>query len=485
MSALSSLARVVRAALVVLLVAGCGGTQSAGGGGTSEEGIWRPQGSKLLAVASGLEGFHVELGRDWAHRGKPLRGVTVVGGELVATAKHRIAAADLAGTTFVATAPDATHVDMRIAAVVRHENPWNDPRSRRQHPRHDYVIEYRDPAGAWVKLCPDDAPGATLVPGSFALGKDQVTNGDYDPSPRRLTFSCRDGVAAKCIDWGYPPWADAGAMVSYFQSCTRMARADYCGNGRSRTVDGTMINYGDLKDPPVARFKPLPGFIPEAVWGPGSGAGSQAAALCLSRTRWSTIRIGRRSPCADLMPDPREQLAAMTNGPRRFCDDISVADWAKEKGALFVNNSRMIDVGLVVWTDGAGRYMSTSRFPWLGKGVDAPGPPGYPTFVSIEGSAYTPTLSAPNKGGLVPLYGFSKTVDGAAWHLTTTEAAPGDGWGDRVLEAYVFGPSAEPPVSTAQRLYLHADGRGAYVTTTEPTPPAGYTKAAELGWLPF
>jgi hypothetical protein len=448
-----------------------------------EAGIANPQGTTLQAVGPALEGFHVDTSREWRHRGQAVRGVTTVDGELVVTTTRRLAGRDLVGTTFVATAPDRTRVEMRIARVMLHENPWQGPRSRRQ--RHDYVIEYRAPARGWRNLCPGAYRGATLIPGAFAFaqGSRQGSNGDFDLTRDRLTFSCRDGVAAKCVDWGYSPWDEAGEMARYFQSCTSMAMADYCGNGHSRTVDGTMINYGDLREPPVVKFKQLDGFVPEAVWGAGGPAGTKPAVVCLFRTRWSTLRIGPRSPCRDVVPDPREEQPA--GGPGQFCEDLTLADWARQKGALFVNSSRMIDVGLFVWTDGAGHYVTTTRHPWLGKGVEARSPAGYPTFVSIEGASYKPTLRHARRRGLVPLYRYTKRNGPTTLHLTTTDASPGSGWRGRLLEAYVYAPSPEPPVSTAQKLYLYRDRHGAFATTSEATPPAGYGKdGVVLGWLP-
>jgi hypothetical protein len=67
------------------------------------------------------------------------------------------------------------------------------------------------------------------------------------------------------------------------QSCTRMARADYCGDGTSHTREGTWINIWDtLPAPgPIQRHGLLPplGMVFEAGWNTGG-------AVCLSRARW-------------------------------------------------------------------------------------------------------------------------------------------------------------------------------------------------------
>lgn len=450
-----------------------------GSGDTSDPGYVNPQGTELQAVPSGFEGFYVDATSGWSHRGVALSGVAVIEGELVVAEPRRMAAADLVGTRFAATLVDGRTVPMRIAGVVRHENPWNGPKPRPR--QRDYVIEYSS-GGRWASLCSSKAPGAIPVVGSFGHTAEGHVNGNYDPTPTRLTFACRDGVAAKCQDWDYPSWNPERAR--YFQACTRMARADYCGNGHSRTVDDTMINYLPLHGQSLASLQPRPGFAPEAVWGPG-GAGAPTAAICLSRTRWSTIPLGPRSACAELMPDPRDE-AATDGKPRRYCDDMTVKDWA-DAGALFVNNSRPLDVGLFVWSDGNGHYVTTTKFPWLGRDVTSPSPPGYPVFVSIEGAAFKPEVPEPRKKGMVPLHRYTKKTGAITLELLTTEPPP-DGFRNPVLEAYVlaFKPASEPPTSTARPLYLYSDRKGHYVTTSEEQAPAnsGYSKVRQIGWLP-
>lgn len=451
--------------------------KGAGGGSDCPDcgSISNPQSSLLQAVGGALEGFHVETGA-LSLRGKRLTAAALDDGRLVAGGRRRLLGEALAGATFEAVRRDGTRVPMRLSGM--------GPMRRGRVPGvalsapTTYRVEVQRDGASWTPLC-DGGAGATLVPGAFEIDDQGHVTGTYRAAPDRFTFACPDGAAAKCVAWGYAPWLRGGKMAAYYQACTRMARADYCGNGYSRTVEGTVINYGDFAAPQVSVFAHRDGFVPEAVWGIGDGG--EPAALCLSRSRWSTVPIGPRSPCAELMPDPRE------DGPpsprRRFCDDLTVADWAAEGGAFFVNSSRAMDVGLYVWTDDAGHYLSTTSYPWLGKGVDVEAPPGYPRFVSIEGSLYKPTDVAPNRPGLVPLYAFAQRDGGRIRALTTTDPAPA-GWGDRTLAGYVYGPTEEAPVPTAQRLRLHGDGQGNFVTTSAAKPPDGYTEVAILGWLP-
>jgi hypothetical protein len=62
-----------------------------------------------------------------------------------------------------------------------------------------------------------------------------------------VTIACTNGAIAKCIRLGYKPWKDAPdrPMRALHQACTRMIRADYCGDGRTHTKDGTNIDVFD------------------------------------------------------------------------------------------------------------------------------------------------------------------------------------------------------------------------------------------------
>jgi hypothetical protein len=448
-------------------------------GSDPDNGYVNPQGVALQALPRALEGLYVDATKDWFHGDVALRGVAVVDGELVVAEPRRMADAELVGARFEATRVDGTTVRMRIAAVMPHENPWEGPPPGPR--QRDYVLEYES-KNQWVSLCPSDAPGAIPVAGSFGHTAEGNLSGNYDRSPTRLTFACRDGVAAKCQDWGYRSWEPERAP--YFQACTRMARADYCGNGRSRTVDGTMINYIDLHRRPDGPVEPKAGFVPEAVWGLGNG-NSPSAAICLSRTRWSTMPLGPRSPCAEILADPRD--AATDGKSGRYCDDMTIKEWA-EADALFINASRPLDVGLFMWSNGKGIFATTTQFPWLGKEAHSPGPPGYPEFVGIEGAIFKPEVPAPKRKGMVELVRYTRKTPTLTLEILTTKRPP-PGFHRQAVEGYVFAykQDSEPPTSTARPLNLFSDRKGHYLTTSEEQAPAnsGYRKKQQIGWLPY
>ncbi len=147
-----------------------------------------------------------------------------------------------------------------------------------------YWIQVWNPAReSWVNPCvpleEGERPRALAVPGVWGpSGAKRTVKG-------RFTFACPHGAIAQCVSWGYVPWARKGGkpLEPLHQACTRMARADYCGNGKSHTKNDTLIDMYDglqvltrttessgLWDPERASF--------EAAW---SGEG----AVCLARTR--------------------------------------------------------------------------------------------------------------------------------------------------------------------------------------------------------
>ena len=83
-----------------------------------------------------------------------------------------------------------------------------------------------------------------------ASGKGVFVQGIWDEATgaRRdheglVTYACTDGAIGKCVLFGYKPWT---VGVELHQSCTRMVRADYCGDGISHTRDGTEIDVFDV-----------------------------------------------------------------------------------------------------------------------------------------------------------------------------------------------------------------------------------------------
>jgi hypothetical protein len=200
----------------------------------------------------------------------------------------------------------------------------------------DYVVQKQkvDAAGntTWDHLC---RPASVSDPDISAIALTGKWNhtGDWQDDGTVFTFACRRGVQAKCYEWGYVPWQPDRRV--YHQTCTRVARADYCGIGDAHTVDGTVI---DIEDVPISTStsgtlrtlnticttqlpQGVPGatcsldpslFLLESVWALDTQGASVNACgetrlppkiLCLSKKRWESIPLG--GYCPDTLVDPR------------------------------------------------------------------------------------------------------------------------------------------------------------------------------------
>ncbi|HTE52177.1 MAG TPA: ADYC domain-containing protein [Kofleriaceae bacterium] len=110
--------------------------------------------------------------------------------------------------------------------------------------------------------------------GVIVTGRWDATGAHVD-DPDVVTFSCASGVIAKCVSWGYGPWV-VGPEVH--AACTRLARADYCGDGTPWTMDGTHIGVYDTLG--VQTRLAAGTMVFEAGWSP-------AGAVCVARTRYA------------------------------------------------------------------------------------------------------------------------------------------------------------------------------------------------------
>jgi hypothetical protein len=146
-----------------------------------------------------------------------------------------------------------------------------------------YTLTAYNPATGTVQnLCNPDHWGgqyATPVYGSWD------STGAHTQSGSQFMFACTSGVVAKCVRWGYKPWKSVNgvALADYHQACTRMARADYCGDGVTHTQEGTLIDmYDDLgieQQAPLDLTSPL---LFEGAW-------TTRGAYCISKERWANI----------------------------------------------------------------------------------------------------------------------------------------------------------------------------------------------------
>ncbi|HZI03926.1 MAG TPA: ADYC domain-containing protein, partial [Archangium sp.] len=216
-------------------------------------------------MLTSLDVGQVQLG------GTKLKGVLVEEGRLVAPTREPTG---LVGAVLQGTASDGQPVEVALCGA--------EPDA------HDaamvwYRIEiWNARKASWENPCA--ATSRVPSPRALAVGGTWDKLGAHHDTEERFTFACENGAIAKCVDWGYKPWGKKGghSLADLHQACTRMARADYCGNGRSHTREDKPIDlYDELGvnlrtrvatgswDPKQASF--------EAAWTP-------EGASCIART---------------------------------------------------------------------------------------------------------------------------------------------------------------------------------------------------------
>lgn len=235
----------------------------------------------------------------------PLVDLRVQQGELVAEQNHvTLHGAALVGAhlyaqvrNLTANPPASTLVEYQITSVEAEASTYD--------PTHTgstflYTLTQNvDNTGSWQPTCPADADGHRVA---IPLAATWNERGDRIESSSLFTFGCTTGTIAKCYRWGYRPWVSGyGDLTTMHWACTRMARADYCGDGVSHTREGTVINVWDnLGAPgPIERrggLGPPLLMLFEAGW-------TTTGAVCLSRARWLLDGLSLAVACpARLIP---------------------------------------------------------------------------------------------------------------------------------------------------------------------------------------
>lgn len=159
-----------------------------------------------------------------------------------------------------------------------------------------YAVSLQDSKGKWQPLCGKTGKDPILaVP---MLGSYDLDTGSYAADSDQFTLGCNDGALGKCALWGYRPWEQKAecqgsvckqqSMQAWHHACTRMVRADYCGDGVPHTRNGTSINVWDN----VGVQAPDPSdWEMEAEWTTGG-------ARCIRHTRW--LKADKKAALTDL-----------------------------------------------------------------------------------------------------------------------------------------------------------------------------------------
>jgi hypothetical protein len=233
-------------------------------------------GQKLNGVALGP----VDL-TSIPYQGATSGGMAITSVKLVATVfsgtlgTKPITGTAFVGATFAGNTSAKTTVPLRIEAIVPETAPNADVLS--------YQVSY-DAGGVWAPLCGLDPTtfkpiGAIPVNGLWDLRQGVKDGGSYIADTGSFTFACRNAAIGKCVESGYKPWKSAAGYASlqdHLTACTRLIRADYCGDGTSWTVDGRLI---DIYDAVGIQLDTDPTWPFEAYWAP-------TGATCVSDRRY-------------------------------------------------------------------------------------------------------------------------------------------------------------------------------------------------------
>jgi len=216
--------------------------------------------------------------------GSSFEGVELVNGEEVFRSGM-----DLIGGEFEmsGTIEGEDEDDLEVTYIIRIDDIYPDTESG-----YDDILLYDlsynilgDDEEEWQSPCVDDM--GLPVPATALSNSWDDETGDRIDDPDVVTFACTNGVIAHCVQWGYRPWAEADdckkknkkgkwkkckdvSLRDHHQACTRMARADYCGDGEPWTVSGTAIDIWDNLSPSInareADWEIEAEWTPDGAW---------------------------------------------------------------------------------------------------------------------------------------------------------------------------------------------------------------------------
>jgi len=187
---------------------------------------------------------------------------------------------DFVGARFTGNLGDGTTLQLRVDDVQPDASPTGDVWT--------YGVSFLDTVdGVWKPVCPaEDGSALRAIP---VMGRWDYRQGVPGEGGAKVedssvfTFACEEGAIAKCVRFGYRPWAqtaDGRSLADHHQACTRMVRADFCGDGTSYTQDGNWVNLYDA----VGVQTDTEGWLPEAEWTP-------AGARCITQDTRAQVPV--------------------------------------------------------------------------------------------------------------------------------------------------------------------------------------------------
>jgi hypothetical protein len=199
-------------------------------------------------------------------------------------AREVLSGTQLQGARLTGATQGAQPVQLRLAQIVNGASQVNGVIWDASGDTFVYRVEYFETDSAsWRPLCSQTLSGSNWAVPITGIFDNKGARDDSNPN--LFTFGCENGVIAKCYRWGYRPWVvnPANNMKEAHWACTRMARADYCGDGETHTQNGTLINLWDKLWPQIQSHGPANAMFFEAGWTP-------QGASCLSHDRWEHLK---------------------------------------------------------------------------------------------------------------------------------------------------------------------------------------------------
>jgi hypothetical protein len=130
-----------------------------------------------------------------------------------------------------------------------------------------HIFSFQTPDGTWKNLCEAGPDGRRQ---GFPIAGRAKGDGTIEPSePGVFELTCTGGAQGKCVRFGYRPWekrADGSSMWAMYNTCIRLVRADYAGDGRGTTRNGQPIDIYDFRGVQSPGDDPAHDF--EAGWSP-------------------------------------------------------------------------------------------------------------------------------------------------------------------------------------------------------------------------
>ncbi|CAM3712450.1 hypothetical protein G4177_01735 [Corallococcus sp. ZKHCc1 1396] len=176
--------------------------------------------------------------------GKALSNVRLQGSVFVGLdGANPVTGTSFTGARFVGTLGDGSTLPLRVDSITPGTGVDSDLWS--------YRVSYQGSDGGWRPVCQDSsgaAASAIAVAGRWDYRQGVEGGGAKINDAGAFTFACEGAAIAKCMHFGYKPWATAAngeSLAGHHQACTRMVRADFCGDGVSHTTDGQWVNLFD------------------------------------------------------------------------------------------------------------------------------------------------------------------------------------------------------------------------------------------------